>query len=103
MQKFSIKIDVEALGDIQKTTDWYNSVKNGLGAKFQKQVISQISKLNKNPYLFSIKYENVRCFLISKFPFLVHYSVNEDDFVIEILAIFHTSRNPQVWLERKKK
>jgi hypothetical protein len=69
MQKFSIKIDVEALEDIQKTTDWYNSVKNGLGAKFQKQVISQISKLNKNPYLFFIKYENVRCFLISKFPF----------------------------------
>lgn len=34
MQKFSIKIDVEALEDIQKTTDWYNSVKNGLGAKF---------------------------------------------------------------------
>ena len=26
MQKFSIKIDVEALEDIQKTTDWYNSV-----------------------------------------------------------------------------
>ena len=68
MQKFSIKIDVEALEDIQKTTDWYNSVKNGLGAKFQKQVISQITKLNKNPYLFTIKYENVRCFLISKFP-----------------------------------
>ena len=103
MQKFSIKIDVEALEDIQKTTDWYNSVNNGLGAKFQKQVISQISKLNKNPYLFSIKYENVRCFLISKFPFLVHYSVNDDKFVIEILAIFQTSRNPQVWLERMKK
>ncbi|CAM4436640.1 hypothetical protein [Flavobacterium terrigena] len=47
MQKFSIKIDVEALEDIQKTTDWYNSVKNGLGVKFQKQVISQISKLIK--------------------------------------------------------
>ena len=82
MQKFSIKIDVEALEDIQKTTEWYNSVNKGLGTKFQKQVISQISKLNRNPYLFSIKYENVRCFLISKFPFLVHYSEDEENFVI---------------------
>ena len=38
-----------------------------------------------------------------KIPFLVHYSVDEENFVIEISAIFHTSRNPQIWLERKKK
>jgi hypothetical protein len=38
-----------------------------------------------------------------KIPFLVHYSVDEENFVIEIFAVFHTSRNPQIWMERKKK
>ena len=103
MQKFSIKIDIEALEDIQKTTDWYNSVKNGLGAKFQKQVVSQISHLTKNPYLFSVRYESNRFFLIKKFPFFFFFSVDEENFVIEISAIFHTRRNPQIWLESKKK
>jgi hypothetical protein len=103
MRKFTIKIDVEALEDIQKTIEWYDSIKIGLGSKFQNQVVSQISKLTKNPYLFSIRYENNRCFLIKKFPFLVHYSIDEVNCIIEIFALFHTSRNPQIWTARKEK
>lgn len=103
MQKFSIKIDIEALEDIQKATHWYNSIEIGLGTKFQKQVVLQISKLTKNPFLFSVRYETNRCFLIKKFPFLVHYSIDEENFIIEISAVFHTSRNPQIWKERRKK
>ena len=43
MTKYKIKIEREALQDIQEATDWYNEQLNGLGSRFQKQVIVQIN------------------------------------------------------------
>jgi hypothetical protein len=41
MAKHKIKIDAEALQDIQDATDWYNEQVPGLGSRFQKQVKRQ--------------------------------------------------------------
>ena len=37
MTKFKIKIEPEALKDIQEATAWYNEQLQGLGSRFQKQ------------------------------------------------------------------
>lgn len=100
MSQFTIKIDEEAFQDILEITDWYNNQSKGLGSRFQKQVKTQINSLKKNPNICSKRYDNVHCMVIKKFPFLVHYSINEDLFYVEIFAVFHTSRNPQIWKTR---
>jgi hypothetical protein len=41
--------------------------------------------------------------LIKKFPFLVHFVVDEAAVVVEIFAVIHTSRNPTIWEERRMK
>jgi hypothetical protein len=38
MNTYKLKIDEEALQDIQNATDWYNEQLEGLGTRFQKQV-----------------------------------------------------------------
>lgn len=42
MPKFKVKIDSDALLDIQEATNWYNKQIAGLGSRFQKQVKQQI-------------------------------------------------------------
>jgi hypothetical protein len=78
MQEYKIKIHAEALDDIQDATDWYNEQSNGLGRRFQSQVVKQINKLKDSALLYAIRYENVRCMMIKKFPFMVHFSVNNN-------------------------
>ncbi len=102
MKQYKIQIDIDALEDIQNATDWYNLVSKGLGTRFQKQVKTQINTLSKHPLAYGIRYSTVRGMLIKKFPFLVHFTVDETKNVVKIFAVFHTSRNPEIWKTRKQ-
>ena len=102
MTKYKIKIEPEAINDIQEATDWYNEQLQGLGSRFQKQVIVKINSLKNNPSTYAVRYTDVRCMIIKKFPFIVHFTIDENKKLVEVFAIFHTSRNPKIWEERKK-
>ena len=100
MKKFSIKIDSDALHEIRNITFWYDSQKTGLGDRFQKTVIKQIEALAENPQIFAIRYKEIRCMLVNKFPYMVHFYLNSKNSTIEVLAIIGTDRNPKVWEEK---
>ena len=103
MTKYKVSIDKDALSDIQQTTDWYNDQINGLGKRFQQQVKLQVNGLKHHPKIHQIRFADVRCVLVNRFPFLVLYSIKEKEKLVEILGVFHTSRNPKVWTERLDK
>lgn len=100
--RFQLKIDTDALNDIQKTFEWYELQLKGLGLRYKTQAKKQINSLKKDPYLFSIKYNEIRCRKIEKFPFLIHYLINENTKTVTVFAVFHTSRNPEIWNKRQK-
>ena len=100
MKDFLIVIDDEALQDIQNATDWYNLQLLGLGTRFQKQVIKQINSLKKDANLYAIRYQNIRCMLVKKFPFMIHFLLDDKFEKVEIFAIIHTSKNPKIWFKR---
>jgi hypothetical protein len=84
MTEFEIVFEVSAISDIKDSKLWYNLRKSGLGLKFQNHVTKQIQSLINSPEKYAIKYDDVRCIFLKKFPFL-----------------FHTSRNPQIWHKRE--
>lgn len=100
---YKVIIDIDALKDIQEATDWYNKIVKGLGARFQKQVKKQINILKTQPTAFSIRYSNVRCMLIKKFPFLIYFTVDKKLHTVEVFAIIHTSRDPLIWEEKRNR
>jgi plasmid stabilization system protein ParE len=100
--RFQLKIDTDALNDIQETFEWYELKLTGLGLRYKIQAKKQINSLKKDPYLFSIKYNEIRCKKIEKLPFLIHYQINENLNFITVFAVFHTSRNPEIWNSRNK-
>lgn len=102
MHRYKIKIDSDAILDILEATDWYNKQSPGLGSRFQKQVKQQINSLKLNAGSFSIQYKDVRCMIIKKFPFLVHFTIENSTTTVNVFAIIHTSRNPTIWEEKRK-
>ena len=103
MKVWTIRVDVDALTDIQDIINWYNTQSKGLGTRFKKQIVLQISSLKDNPEIYSNRYDEVRCMLIKKFPFLVHYSLNNNKNQVQVFAVFHTSRNPAICSKRNNK
>lgn len=99
---YSLKIDIDAFNDIQNAFQWYEMQLKGLGLRYKNQTKKQINSLKKNPHIFSLKYGEIRCRKIEKFPFLIHYTINEELKIITVFAIFHTSRNPEIWKKRNK-
>jgi hypothetical protein len=89
MQKWKILIDIDALSDIEDPVEWYNMQSSGLGTRFRKQVSQQVNLLKTNPEAYRVRYLNVRCMLIEKFPFLVHFTIDNNS--VNIFAVFHTS------------
>lgn len=100
---YKVKIETEALTDIQDVITWYNKQKSGLGEIFHKTIITQIDSLNKNPHIYRIRYKQIRCVLANKFPYMVHFYINEEMKIVEVLAVISTDRNPKIWLEKSGK
>jgi plasmid stabilization system protein ParE len=96
---YQIKIEPEAQLDIQESIDWYNKRQAGLGRKFYSAIKLEFINLAKNPN-YQIRYDKVRCIPIKKFPFLMHYTINQNLKTVIIRAIFHTSINPSNWDKR---
>jgi plasmid stabilization system protein ParE len=100
---YRLKIEPEALSDIQDIINWYNQQKDGLGERFYQIIIFQIDSLNKTPHIYSIRYKQIRCMSVNKFPYMIHFYINEETKSVEVLAVISTSRNPKIWHEKSSK
>ena len=103
MKKYQVKIEPESLSDIQEITDWYNRQQTGLGKRFQKAAINQINSLNKDPHIYVIRYKEIRCILVKKFPYMAHFYINDEINTVEVLAVISTDQDPKIWTEKINK
>jgi mRNA-degrading endonuclease RelE of RelBE toxin-antitoxin system len=96
-----ITISPSAIFDIQEATDWYNKRLPKLGSRFQLAVKRQIGALKNNAEGYKTKYQDVHCMLVKKFPYLIHFTIDETNRIIEVFAVIHTSRSPEIWDEKR--
>ena len=94
---FQLQIRELAKVDIQEIIDFYNENTSSLITdKFIENLFIELEFIKNNPTSFQIKYKKSRVRYIKNFPFGIHYRIKEN-FVVEILAVLHTSRNPKTW------
>ncbi len=74
--RFEVEIDLRAVEDVRTAKDYYESQQLGLGLRFEKSVAQLVSILQKNPFC-QIRYDQIRCVPMSKFPFMIHFWVDE--------------------------
>ena len=99
--KYTIIFNPDFYNDIEQAVDWYNDKQKGLRDKLFQSIKKQTKKLSSDALNFAIRYDDVRCLLIDKFPYMVHYRIIEQIKTVKIEALFHTSRNPEIWLNKK--
>lgn len=87
------KIEPEAIIDIQSQIDYYNSKQKGLGKKFHKEVNIFFETIRKNPN-FQIRYKNIRCLPLKKFPAMIHFTYHEQKKQVIIRAVLNTYLDP---------
>jgi len=99
MRRFKVFISPHAYNDIQRAIDYYNEKQKGLGKRFHFAVKNPVSVLRKNPF-YQIRYDEVRCFSVKRFPYMLHFTVAEEARTVIIHAVIHTSLDPEkAWLK----
>ena len=61
---------------------------------FLNSVNNSFSILEENPF-YQIRYDDVRCLPIKKFPFMAHFTVDEIELLVKVYALVNTYRNPE--------
>lgn len=96
--KFHFKVEPSAYDDIQEEIDKYNEKQKGLGRKFWLEVDHYFKAIKKNPF-YQIRYDQVRCLPLKKFPVMIHFTVDEAQMLINVRAVINTSRDPETnWI-----
>lgn len=98
---YSIEIAEAAEDDIREAFIWYEDQKDDLGSLFEDHTNQAIDSIQSNPLKTQIRHNNTRVFFLEKIPYGIHFQANEKEKSILIVAVFHTSRDPKKWTERK--
>lgn len=86
--------------DIEESALWYEHRSVGLGLVFLQEIEEKIFTIKQNPNLFEIKYKQIHQAFLYRFPFSIHYIIDEE--IIFVLAILHTNRNPEIMIQRNE-
>ncbi|MHC1775202.1 MAG: type II toxin-antitoxin system RelE/ParE family toxin [Lentimicrobium sp.] len=86
--------------DIRQASSWYELRQKGLGKKFVSELRETAKFIKHEPQAAGIRYGDIRVVALKVFPFMIHYAIDENNKNIIILAVFHTSRNPDIWKSR---
>lgn len=91
---FSIFITPTASDDIAVAVEYYNALSPDLGYRFADQVASYFDHIAALPTASAIRYKNVRCKPVKRFPYLITYTIDESTTSVNILRVFNTYQEP---------
>jgi toxin ParE1/3/4 len=99
--QYEIIISPEAENELNISKEFYDSKQESLGNDFIKEVDETIVRIDENPEQFpKVKQKQIRKASVNRFPFGICFAVK--DGIINILAVFHYSRNPKKLSKRLK-
>ena len=88
-----LRIRAEASADLNAAWNWYENQREGLGDDLLGCVDAAFAAVARSPEAYARVDGAVRRVLVRRFPYIVLF--REYPEYIAILAVFHTSRNPQ--------
>jgi len=86
--------------ELADTCDLYEQQQPGLGLRFKSSVREASIRISRTPLLFPIETEDVRRYVMNRFPYILRYVVRGEE--VWIVAVSHQHRHPDYWVERIK-
>ena len=78
--------------------DCYEQQQSGLGLRFRSDVREAIRRIALSPLLFPVELDEVRRYVMNRFPYTLRYVLRGDD--VWIMTVSHQHRSPDYWVER---
>jgi len=79
----------------------YEAAQENLGFEFYEAIVLAIADIAQHPMRWPKEENDVRRFIVERFPYRIFYQVRKNEVVI--VAIMHTSRGPGYWRGRVTK
>ena len=87
-----------ASAEFIEASAWYESKRLGLGLEFMTEIDRCVSLVSEHHLQYAVVREDIRRVVTNRFPYSVYFRVEKHRIVV--LAVFHGSRNPAIWLAR---
>jgi hypothetical protein len=84
--------------ELDDTVEYYELEVPDLGLRFMEEVKRGIRRILEYPNAWALEKEDVRRYVLHKFPYKILYS-NEKSYIY-VIAIAHSHRRPNYWVER---
>ena len=88
----------EARAEFDEAFDWYDAQRAGFGTVFVTEVQRVFDRIGASPLMHRIVLADVRMAVVRRFPYSVFYRPHADH--VEVIAVFHSSRDPSAWRRR---
>lgn len=90
-----LRIRPEATAELNEAWNWYDERREGLGDELLGCVEVAFASAQRTPQAHRRVEGRIRQVVVRRFPYVVLF-VDYPDY-IEVLAVFHTSRDPKQW------
>ncbi len=87
-----------AEADVQEIYDYLEQIRVGIGEQFSHHLRDVLQRIESNPEMFGVVWQDVRAVRVRKFRYVVYYVVFADR--VEVLAVIHGSRRESTWQSR---
>jgi toxin ParE1/3/4 len=84
--------------DLHDAAAWYDAQQPGLGDAFLRSVDASFGRIRRLPNAFPADESGVHSALLRRFPYAVLFRIREKR--IEVIAVWHGHRDPEVWRAR---
>lgn len=93
-----LRFTPEADAELTQARQWYSHQRKDLDLRFMLYIEQALSRILDNPYAFPPVHGNLRRAVVRRFPFAIFYEITAEE--IQIMAVFHSRRNPEAWKSR---
>lgn len=94
-----IRFTPEADAELAEAREWYAHQHEDLDLEFMQSIDEALSRILANPDQYPNAYTSLRRCVVRRFPFAIFYEVASDE--VEVIAVFHSRRDPERWSSRK--
>ena len=94
----AIVLRAEAQAEFDEAFDLYDGERVGLGLEFIAEIQRAFDRIAVDPELHPVVFGDIRKRVVRRFPYSIFYRAHSDR--IEVIAVFHASRDPIVWQRR---
>ncbi|MDI1249604.1 MAG: type II toxin-antitoxin system RelE/ParE family toxin [Lacunisphaera sp.] len=96
----TIRVVPEARLELRDAVDYYEKQQSGLGRLLWREADEHILWVSLNPEVPRLRPAGYRRVNLRVFPYYIAYIVRRD--IVWIIAIGHSHRRPEYWIERKQ-